>query len=148
MQRHEHPGWAGLVPACRNRSRLLLSPYTNGAPLDTSAILYNIVVHVQYKAAMGTTMTYSQAREHLAEVWDRIEDGREEAILTRRGHEDMAILPAAELASLKETAYLLRSPANAARLLTALARSRRGDAPEPTDLAALRREIGLSTPGE
>lgn len=97
---------------------------------------------------MGTTMTYSQAREHLAEVWDRIEDGREEAILTRRGHEDMAILPAAELASLKETAYLLRSPANAARLLTALARSRRGNAPEPTDLAALRQTIGLSTPGE
>lgn len=97
---------------------------------------------------MGTTMTYSQAREHLAEVWDQIENAREEAILTRRGHEDMAILPAAELASLKETAYLLRSPANAARLLTALARSRRGNAPEPTDLVALRVELGLGDPDE
>lgn len=97
---------------------------------------------------MGTTMTYSQAREHLAEVWDQIENGREEAILTRRGHEDMAILPATELASLKETAYLLRSPANAARLLAALARSRRGNAPGPTDLMVLRAELGLTDPAE
>ncbi len=121
-------------------------------PLDNLDLLYNHAVQLYCprldEAIMGPTMTYSQAREHLAEVWDQIEDGREEAILTRRGHEDMAMLPAAELASLKETAYLLRSPANAARLLTALARSRRGNAPEPTDLVALRAELGLGNPDE
>ncbi len=71
-----------------------------------------------------TSATYSYAREHLAEIWDQIEDAQEEVILTRRGHEDLALVPARELRSLRETARLLSSPKNAARLLTALARSR------------------------
>jgi antitoxin YefM len=54
----------------------------------------------------------------------------------------VALISAGELESLRETAYLLRSPANAARLLTALARARRGGTP-PTDLDELRRELGL-----
>jgi antitoxin YefM len=70
--------------------------------------------------------SYSYARENLAGIWDEVEDSREEVILTRRGHEDLAILPAHELRTLKETAHLLRSPRNAARLLSALARSRAG----------------------
>lgn len=72
------------------------------------------------------TTTYSQARENLAALWDEVENAREAAIISRRGHEDMALLPAAELRSLQETAYLLRSPRNAARLLAALEQSRRG----------------------
>jgi antitoxin YefM len=73
-----------------------------------------------------TETSYSYARENLARLWDEVEDSREEIILTRRGHEDLALLPAHELRSLRETAHLLRSPANAARLLSALARSRAG----------------------
>jgi antitoxin YefM len=52
----------------------------------------------------------------------------------------MAFLPAEELSSLQETAYLLRSPQNAARLLAALTRGRRGRG-KTRDLAALRREL-------
>ncbi len=49
---------------------------------------------------------------------------------------------AAELASLQETAYLLRSPQNATRLLEALNRAvRRTQKPETVE--ALRRELGL-----
>jgi antitoxin YefM len=70
------------------------------------------------------TESYSYARENLARLWDEVEDSREEIILTRRGHEDLALLPARELRSLQETAHLLRSPRNATRLLRALARSR------------------------
>jgi antitoxin YefM len=73
-----------------------------------------------------TETSYSYARENLARLWDEVEDSREAIILTRRGHEDLALLPAHELRSLKETAHLLRSPRNAARLLGALARSRAG----------------------
>ena len=91
---------------------------------------------------MSLKISYSHARDHLAEVWDEVEDTREVAVIQRRGHEDMALIPAAELASLRETAYLLRSPANAARLLTAIARARRGGT-LPTDLGALRAELGL-----
>jgi antitoxin YefM len=87
-------------------------------------------------------VSYSHAREHLAEIWNEVEDKREVAVIHRRGHEDMALLPADELESLRETAYLLRSPANAARLLAALVRARHG-AGAPQDLDALRRELGL-----
>ena len=61
-------------------------------------------------------------------------------VIQRRGHEDMALLPADELSSLRETAYLLRSPENAARLLAALARGRRGRG-KRRDLASLRHEL-------
>jgi antitoxin YefM len=91
---------------------------------------------------MAVKVSYSHAREHLAEIWDEVEDKREAAVIHRRGHEDMALIPADELESLRETAYLLRSPANATRLLAALTRARRGQSAQH-DLAALRRELGL-----
>ena len=91
-----------------------------------------------------TTISYSRVRENLAAVWEEVEDSREEVILRRRGHEDLALLPAHELRALKETAHLLRSPANAARLLAALARSR-GPQGEPSfeSINALAAEVGL-----
>lgn len=95
---------------------------------------------------MAVRISYSHARENLASLWDEVEDSREPAVIQRRGHEDMALLPAEELASLRETAYLLRSPQNAVRLLAALTRARRGRT-GATDLATLRRELGLEDGG-
>ena len=92
---------------------------------------------------MAVKTSYSHARENLATLWDEVEDSREAAVIERRGHEDMALIPADELTSLRETAYLLRSPANAARLLAALTRARRGRT-QSTDLATLRRELGVA----
>lgn len=91
---------------------------------------------------MAIKVSYSHVREHLAEIWNEVEDTRDVAVLQRRGHEDLALIPADELASLRETAYLLRSPANAARLLAALTRGRRGKT-RHQDLTALRVELGL-----
>jgi antitoxin YefM len=91
---------------------------------------------------MSTNVTYSHARQHLAEIWNELEESREMAVIRRRGHEDMALIPAEELASLEETAYLLRSPANAARLLSALNRARRGR-PRSMKLDDLRKQLGL-----
>ena len=91
-------------------------------------------------------MSYSRARDNLATLWDRIEDTRDEVILRRRGHEEMAMLPAQELRSLQETAHLLRSPANAVRLLRALTRSRKGEeALDYSSIDDLAREIGLTS---
>jgi antitoxin YefM len=91
---------------------------------------------------MPVKVSYSHARDNLASLWDEVEDSREAAVIERRGHEDMALIPADELASLRETAYLLRSPQNAARLLAALTRARRGRTPAK-DVPTLRRELGL-----
>ena len=61
-------------------------------------------------------------------------------MIQRRGHEDMALIPADELSSLRETAYLLRSPENAVRLRAALTCVRRGRK-KTTDLATLRKAL-------
>lgn len=92
---------------------------------------------------MATRATYSRARANFAAIWDEVENSREAAILERRGHESMALLPADELSSLQETAHLLRSPKNAARLLAALARSKKMSVP-PVELEALMKELALS----
>ena len=92
---------------------------------------------------MATKTSYSRARENLATLWDEVEDSREAAVIERRGHEDMALIPADELSALRETAYLLRSPANAVRLLAALTRARRGKT-KSVDMTILRRELESS----
>ena len=91
---------------------------------------------------MSEKLSYSHVRENLARIWNEVEDSRDAVILQRRGHDDMALIPADELASLRETAYLLRSPANAARLLAAMTRARRGGS-GAANLGALRQELGL-----
>jgi antitoxin YefM len=86
--------------------------------------------------------TYSQARENLASLMNQVTNDREIAIITRRGSGDVALVSAEELSGLLETAHLLRSPANAKRLLTALRRAQTRKLP-PTSLDALRRELDL-----
>lgn len=73
------------------------------------------------------TYTYTETRANLKEVLDRVTADREEAIVSRPGKEDVVLIAAHELESLRETAYLLRSPANAQRLLDSIARLERGE---------------------
>jgi len=74
-----------------------------------------------------STITYSTARDHLAEVWDKTVSTREPVIVSRRGAESIVMLPLEEWEGLQETARLLRSPANARRLLAALNRLDSGE---------------------
>lgn len=90
--------------------------------------------------------TYSHARENLATLLNQVARDREIAIIKRRGNEDVALVAADELAGLLETAHLLRSPANAKRLLTALRRSHTKKLPTMT-LDALRQELELDGEG-
>ena len=61
------------------------------------------------------TMSYSESRANYAETLDRVVDDREEVVITRAGHEPVVMVSLADYESLKETAYLVRSPANAKR---------------------------------
>jgi antitoxin YefM len=84
--------------------------------------------------------TYTQARDGLAKLLDQVTHDREIVIIQRRGEEEVAMIAAAELASLTETAYLLRSPANAERLLSALGRSLKNKG-QPLSIDDLRKEV-------
>lgn len=76
------------------------------------------------------TMSYTESRARYAEVLDAVVDDREEVVVTRAGHESVVIVSLAEYESLRETAYLMRSPANARRLLDAMERLESGDGEE------------------
>lgn len=82
--------------------------------------------------------TYTQARAELASLLNRVTEDRETVIIERRGHDSVAMIAADELASLQEAAHLLRSPANARRLLSALNRAleNQGQSLTPAELAA------------
>jgi len=67
--------------------------------------------------------TYTHARAHLAALCDHATSTLEPVIIHRRGAEDVALVSAAELRSLEATLHELRSPRNAARLFSALARA-------------------------
>ena len=86
------------------------------------------------------TVSYTEARERLAALWDRAVAEREPIRLTRRGADPVVLIAADEYEGLLETVHLLRSPANAARLLAALERARTG-AGAPHSLADLRAEL-------
>lgn len=73
------------------------------------------------------TMSYSESRARYAEVLDSVVNDREEIVITRSGHESVVIVSLADFESLRETAYLMRSPANARRLLDAMERLEAGE---------------------
>jgi antitoxin YefM len=56
------------------------------------------------------------------------------------------MIAADELASLQETAHLLRSPANAARLLASIERALRNEG-EATTIGDIRQEVSLASQG-
>ena len=66
------------------------------------------------------TTSYTEARKNLATLLNRIEQENSIALIKRRGHKDIAMLPAEELSTLVESLHLLRSPRNAERLFAAL----------------------------
>jgi antitoxin YefM len=86
--------------------------------------------------------SYTEARQNLARLLDRVTEDRDVVMIRRRGRERVALVAADELAALLETAHLMRSPRNAARLLAALRRALKGQG-RRQPVARLRRELGL-----
>lgn len=76
------------------------------------------------------TMSYTESRARYAEVLDSVVNDREEVVITRAGHEPVVIVSLDDFESLRETAYLMRSPASARRLLDAMERLEAGQGEE------------------
>ena len=93
---------------------------------------------------MSIETTYTAARANLAKLLDSAVEDREIILIRRRRGEDVALIAADELESLLETAHLLRSPKNAARLLSALQRALGNEGAAET-IAGLRREVGIDS---
>ena len=72
------------------------------------------------------SITCSAARANLASVLDDVCDNRSPVLITRKRDRGVVMLSMEDYAGLEETAYLLRSPANAKRLLGSVERLNAG----------------------
>lgn len=66
-------------------------------------------------------ITYSAARQNLAKTMKKVCEDRSPIIVTRKSSNSVVIMSLEDYEALEETAYLLRSPKNARRLLESIA---------------------------
>ena len=71
-------------------------------------------------------ITYTQARQNLAQTMDAVCDGHTPVIITRPKAEPVVLMSLADYNGLMETAYLLSGSKNAARLRESLAQVQAG----------------------
>jgi antitoxin YefM len=65
-------------------------------------------------------ISYTAARENLASTMDKVCSEHAPVVITRKRDQSVVMLSLEDYESLEETAYLLRSPANARRLIEAI----------------------------
>ena len=90
---------------------------------------------------MLDAISYSEARKNLASLMDSVCDDSDVVVITRRKARPVVLMSLDEYNSIQETAYLLRSPANAERLLESIAELQQGKA-VPRALANIPEEDG------
>jgi antitoxin YefM len=65
-------------------------------------------------------ITYTAARENLASTMDKVCDDREPVIITRNRDQAVVMVSLEDYKAMEETAFLMRSPTNARRLLASI----------------------------
>ena len=88
---------------------------------------------------MLDAVNYSEARKNLASLMESVCDDSDVVVITRRKARPVVMMSLDEYNSIQETGYLLRSPANAERLLESIAALQSGDVLE-RPLASLEAE--------
>jgi antitoxin YefM len=95
---------------------------------NTSQHLYIIL----YRRIMMDAITYTRARANLAQTMDRVCNDHDPLIITRNSDQSVIMISLDDFQALEETAYLLRSPANARRLLESMQELEAGKGMEKT----------------
>ncbi|WP_150048600.1 MULTISPECIES: type II toxin-antitoxin system Phd/YefM family antitoxin [Methylomonas] len=75
-------------------------------------------------------ISYSAARANLAKTMDKVCADHAPIIITRKSESPVVMLSLEDFQAMEETAYLLRSPANARRLLESIAELESGQGAE------------------
>ncbi|PLX89357.1 MAG: type II toxin-antitoxin system prevent-host-death family antitoxin [Desulfuromonas sp.] len=75
-------------------------------------------------------ISYTNARSNLAKTMKKVCEDHDPVIITRRNESSVVMMSLEDFQALEETAYLLRSPNNARRLLESIAQLESGDGTE------------------
>ena len=84
----------------------------------------------------------TDARNNFFKLLDLVTQNNQVYIINRRDGENVALITESDLRSLVETVYLLKTPANANRLLDAIEESKNGKIESQT-IAELQQELGI-----
>lgn len=76
------------------------------------------------------TITYTSARSNLAQTMEKVCDDHSPIIITRKAARPVIMMSLDDYEALEETAYLLRSPKNARRLLESIVQLEAGKGTE------------------
>ncbi len=102
-----------------NSPAVLFGPFPGGLPGRGREIGPTLELTNTLAKAMLETITYSRLRNQLAKALDKVNEDRAPLLIVRQRGKSAVLLSAEEYSALEETAYLLRSPKNAARLRAA-----------------------------
>lgn len=72
-------------------------------------------------------ISYTAARANLAKTMEKVCNDHAPVIITRKSESPVVMLSLEDYQAMEETAYLLRSPANARRLLESIAELEAGE---------------------
>ncbi len=72
------------------------------------------------------SLTYTTVRQNLAKTIDRVIDDHEPIIITKKSDRAVVMISLEDYEAMEETAYLLRSPANADRLMRSISQLETG----------------------
>jgi antitoxin YefM len=65
-------------------------------------------------------VTFTEFRANMASHMDKLEQDRDQLVVTRQGHEPLVVMPLSEWEGLQETLHLLSNPVNAAHLFESI----------------------------
>jgi len=73
-----------------------------------------------YRIMIVESISYTSARSNLAKTMEKVCDDHAPVAITRKGEGAVVMMSMADYQALEETAYLLRSPKNARRLIESI----------------------------
>ncbi len=135
--RHPSPGHAARLLVWKNRREVVATP-----ALPTPQIVahvYALTCTIPRPCITGDTMrviSYTEARNSFKAVLDGVSDDQDITIINRRDGADAVVMSFDYYQSVMETLHLVSSPANAAKLATAIAQDKAGKAKSRKLLAA------------
>lgn len=89
-------------------------------------LLYNMLYNLAQRGKAMLAITYSEARKKLAGTMEKVINDFEPVLITRAKGENCVIMSYEHYRALEETAYLMRSPANARRLIESIEQLKTG----------------------
>jgi antitoxin YefM len=118
-------------------------------PIDPEKQILKVQISSTFAMLARQTNSPTEVRKHFFELLEKVTSDRQLVVVKRKDKENVVLIAESDLSSLMETAYLLKSPQNAQRLLAAIERSKARDE-QPTEhktteqaLEELKQELGL-----